>query len=142
MGGAANHRFALYDGVLIKDNHLRAAGGVTSAIQRARASVHHLVKIEVEVSNTAELREALDAGAEVILLDNMDDPRLIEAVALTRAHPNGRSVLLEASGNMSAERLPRLVGIGLDLVSMGGLVHQARWVDLSMDVIGADHGLE
>ena len=117
-------------------------GGVTSAIQRARASVHHLVKIEVEVSNTAELREALDAGAEVILLDNMDDARLIEAVALTRAHPNGRSVLLEASGNMSAERLPRLVGIGLDLVSMGGLVHQARWVDLSMDVIGADHGLE
>ena len=142
MGGAANHRFALYDGVLIKDNHLRAAGGVTEAIRRARAAVHHLVKIEVEVSNTSELREALDAGAEVILLDNMDDARLAEAVAITRAHPTGAGALLEASGNMSAERLPRLVGLGLDLVSMGGLVHQARWVDLSMDIVGVDHGLE
>lgn len=142
MGGAFNHRFALYDGVLIKDNHLRAAGGVTEAIRRARASVHHLVKIEVEVSNLDELREALDAGAEAILLDNMDDALLSEAVRVARAHPNGARALLEASGNMSAERLPRIAGLGLDLVSMGGLVHQARWVDLSMEIIGSDTGLE
>lgn len=142
MGGASNHRFALYDGVLIKDNHLRAAGGVTEAVRRARAAVHHLVRIEVEVTTLDELREALDVGADVILLDNMGDELLAESVAITRVHPRGAGVLLEASGNMSAERLPRIANLGLDLVSMGGLVHQARWVDLSMEIIGDDHGVE
>ena len=132
MGGGHNHRFALYDGILIKDNHLRAAGGVVEAVHRARASAHHLLRIEVEVATLDELVEALEVGADAILLDNMDDPTLAEAVRLTRDHPRGAGVILEASGNMSAERLPRLAGMGLNLVSMGGLVHQARWVDLSM----------
>ncbi len=142
VGGGANHRFALYDGVLIKDNHLRAAGGVREAVALARANVHHLLRIEVEVCTLDELREALDVRADAILLDNMDDARLAEAVALTRAHPNGVAVLLEASGNMNAERIARLSGLGLDLVSMGGLVHQARWADLSMEIAELDRGLQ
>ena len=128
IGGGANHRFALYDGVLIKDNHIRAAGGsIAEAVRRARAHAHHLVRIEVEVSSLAQLQEALDAGVEVVLLDNMDDDMLAQAVALSQ----GRA-LLEASGNMTAARLPRLAEIGIDIVSIGGLIHQATWADLSM----------
>jgi len=142
VGGAANHRFALYDGVLIKDNHVRAAGGVTEALRRARAGIHHLLRVEVEVSTLEELGEALDAGADAVLLDNMDDDRLRIAVQRARAHPRGVGVLLEASGNMTAERIARIAGLGLDLVSMGGLVHQARWADLSMEIAELDRGIE
>ena len=145
-GGAANHRYALYDGVLIKDNHIVAAGGLTTAVRRARASAHHLLRIEVEVESLGELREALAAGADVVLLDNMDDATLHEAVAMRAAHraAGGQPVVLEASGNMTAERIARLAATlqganlqgagGLDFVSMGGLVHQARWADLSMRI--------
>ncbi len=140
-GGAANHRYALYDGVLIKDNHIVAAGGLTTAVRRARASAHHLLRIEVEVESLGELREALAAGADVVLLDNMDDATLHEAVAMRAAHraSGGQPVVLEASGNMTAERIARLAATlqgagGLDFVSMGGLVHQARWADLSMRI--------
>lgn len=130
-GGARNHRFALYDGVLIKDNHVVAAGGIGPAVAAARAHAHAMLKIEVEVESLDELDEALLAGADIILLDNMDDATLREAVRRTA----GRAKL-EASGNMNAERIARISGIGLDFVSMGGLVHQARWVDLSMRVVG------
>jgi nicotinate-nucleotide pyrophosphorylase (carboxylating) len=131
-GGGRNHRHALYDGVLIKDNHVTAAGGVKPAIRAARACAHHLLRIEVEVSDLAQLNEALDERAEVILLDNMDDATLQEAVRVAK----GRDprVLLEGSGNMTPERIARIKGFGLDFVSAGGLVHQARWVDLSMKV--------
>lgn len=142
VGGAANHRFALYDGVLIKDNHIRAAGGVAEALRRARAGIHHLLRVEIEVSTLDELTEALDAGADAVLLDNMDDERMLAAVRITRAHPRGAGVLLEGSGNMNAERVARLSGVGLDLVSMGGLVHQARWADLSMEIAELDRGIE
>lgn len=131
-GGAANHRFGLYDGVLIKDNHIVAAGGVGLAIRRARAHAHHLLKIECEVETLDELREALDAGADAILLDNMDDATLAEAVSIAA----GRA-LLEASGNMNAARLAGVARAGVDCVSMGGLIHQARWADLSMRITEA-----
>jgi nicotinate-nucleotide pyrophosphorylase (carboxylating) len=134
-GGGRNHRFGLFDGVLIKDNHIAAVGGVGEAILRAREAVHHLVKIEVEVTALAQIDEALRAGADGLLLDNMDDATLAAAIELVRA--SGRSVFLEASGNMNAERLKRIAAHGLDLVSMGGLIHQARWADLSLDVVGA-----
>jgi nicotinate-nucleotide pyrophosphorylase (carboxylating) len=132
-GGARNHRHALYDGVLIKDNHIAAAGGIPTAVRRAREQAHHLSKIEVEVGDIAQLDEALDAGADVVLLDNMDDAGLARCVA--RARGRSPHVLLEASGNMDPGRIARIRDLGLDLVSAGGLVHQARWADLSLDVV-------
>ncbi|MFZ5480034.1 MAG: carboxylating nicotinate-nucleotide diphosphorylase [Myxococcota bacterium] len=130
-GGGRNHRMALYDGVMIKDNHIVAAGGIAEAVRRARAHAHPLLKIEVEVESLDELRLALDAGADVVLLDNMDDATLAEAVRVAA----GRAKL-EASGGMTPERVARLAGIGVDWVSMGGLIHRARWVDLSMRIEG------
>ncbi|MCK6506074.1 carboxylating nicotinate-nucleotide diphosphorylase [Myxococcota bacterium] len=132
IGGGGNHRFALYDGVLIKDNHIAAAGGITAAFQRARAAAHHLLRIEIEVETLSQVEEALAAGADALLLDNMDDATLAAAVRLARAAP--RPVLLEASGNMTAARLPVVAATGVDMVSMGGLIHQAPWADLSMKI--------
>lgn len=129
FGGGANHRFALYDGILIKDNHIVAAGGITAALRAARRGAHHLLRIEVEVQSMAQAEEAVAAGAEVLLLDNMSDAAMAEVIA----HLRGRA-LFEASGNITRERLPGLAALGLDLVSMGGLIHQARWVDLSMKI--------
>jgi nicotinate-nucleotide pyrophosphorylase (carboxylating) len=131
-GGGCNHRFGLFDGVLIKDNHIAAVGSVGEAVLRARQAAHHLLKIEVEVGDLEQLEEALRAGADAILLDNMDDATLEAAVR--RVRDVRASVILEASGGMNAERLRSIAAIGLDLVSMGGLIHQARWVDLSMDI--------
>lgn len=137
-GGAHNHRFALYDGVMVKDNHIRAVGGIAKAVERVRAQVHHLVRVEVEVTTLDELDEALDAGADVILLDNMDDAMLAAAVKQARAARP--SVILEASGNITPERIVRIRDLGLDVVSSGGLIHQSRWVDLSMDVRALPEG--
>jgi nicotinate-nucleotide pyrophosphorylase (carboxylating) len=128
-GGAANHRFALYDGILVKNNHIAIAGGIAPAMERARTAANHLAKIEIEVRTLGELEEALAAGAEAILLDNMSDEDLRAAVRRV-----GGTAVLEASGNMDADRIAGLADSGLDLVSMGGLVHQARWVDLSMRI--------
>ena len=128
-GGARNHRFGLFDGVMIKDNHIVAAGGIGVAVARARAHAHALLRVEVEVETLEELHEAIESGADVVLLDNMDDTTLREAVAI-----NAGRARLEASGNMTAERIARIAGFGLDFVSMGGLVHQARWADLSMRI--------
>ncbi len=130
-GGAHNHRRGLYDGVMVKDNHISAVGSLTKAVSLVRASVHHLVRIEVEARTLAEVDEALATDAEVILLDNMDDEMLRKAVSKARG---ARPVVLEASGNMDAERVARLAEIGVDVVSAGGLIHQARWVDLSLKV--------
>ncbi len=126
-GGGYNHRFALYDGILIKDNHISACGSIEKAISQAKKHGHHLMKIEVEVESLAGLEEAITAGADVVMLDNMTDDQYREAVKIA----NGR-VLLEASGNMNRERLVRIQDIGIDVVSMGGLIHQATWADLSM----------
>ncbi|TVQ90100.1 MAG: carboxylating nicotinate-nucleotide diphosphorylase [Deltaproteobacteria bacterium] len=132
-GGAKNHRFALYDGVMIKDNHIAAVGSIQRAVERTRASVHHLVKIEVEVTSFDELDEALSAGADVVLLDNMSEEQL--GLAVRRARAQRPEVLIEASGNMDPDRIASIRDLGLDMVSAGGLIHQARWVDLSMKLL-------
>jgi len=131
MGGAHNHRFALYDAVLIKENHIAAAGGVERAVSLAKKAVDGRFGVQVEVETLEQLEMAIQAGADAVLLDNMDDSTLVQAVAIA-----DKRLLLEASGGMTPERLPRLAGMGLDRVSMGGLIHQARWVDLSMRVVG------
>lgn len=131
-GGAANHRHGLYDGVLVKDNHVDAVGSLSVAVARARAAAHHLVRVEVEVRSLGELEEALTTAADAVLLDNFDDASLVEAVRQIRVRRPG--LLVEASGNMTPERIAAIKGIGLDYVSAGGLVHQARWADLSMKV--------
>lgn len=130
LGGGANHRFGLFDGVLIKDNHIAAAGGITAAIHRAREAVPHTLKIEVEVADLAGLEEAITAGADIVLLDNMDEATLAQAVHRTR----GR-VLLEASGGMTLERLPRVAATGVNLISAGALTHSARGVDINMKLV-------
>jgi len=127
VGGGTNHRFALYDGVLIKDNHIVAAGGITAAVTAARSRIHHLLRIEVEVESLDEAREAVQAGADVVMLDNMDDRQVAEAMDELRGQ-----ALFEVSGNITAERLPILAALGVDVVSIGGLIHQARWADLSL----------
>ena len=130
-GGASNHRFGLFDGVLIKDNHLAAVGGdVREALRRARAHAPQLVKIEIEVTRLDQLPEAIAGGADVVLLDNMDDATVAEAVRIA-----GGKVLLEVSGNVTLERLPKLAQIGVDFVSMGALTHSARAMDLSLEIV-------
>lgn len=129
-GGAANHRFGLFDGILIKDNHIAAVGSsIRVAIQRARAQAPRLVKIEIEVTSLAQLSEALAEGADVVMLDNMDDAQIRDAVALVK----GR-VPLEVSGGVTLERLPKLAKLGVDFVSMGALTHSARAMDLSLEI--------
>ncbi len=128
-GGGSNHRVALFDGVLIKDNHLVAAGDIEAAVRAARSRAPALVRIEVEVESIGQLREAIDAGADVVLLDNMDDALLREAVDFA-----GGRVLLEASGRITLDRVPALASLGLDFISCGALTHSATAVDLSLDV--------
>lgn len=134
-GGGHGHRTSLADGVMIKDNHVAAAGSIRAAVRSARDFVHPLVKIEVEVKSVDELREAIDAGADMVLLDNMNDAQLAECVQVTA----GR-VPTEASGNMSLERLPRVAAAGVDFVSMGALTHSARASDLSFAITRVDRG--
>ncbi len=129
VGGAANHRFALFDGILIKDNHIKAAGGIAAAVSAARKNAHHLLRIEIEVESRDEARQAVSAGADVVMLDNMTDDEMAAVIAAL-----GDRVIYEASGNITAERLPRLAEIGVSVVSIGGLIHQARWADLSMKI--------
>jgi len=133
VGGARNHRLALYDGVLIKDNHIAACGGIRPAVQLARRGISHLMKIEVEVTTIAEALEAVDAGAEVILLDNMDLKQIQEAVAAI-----GGKALVEASGGVTAADLPKLADSGVDILSSGALTHSANSVDISMRIEAVD----
>jgi len=128
-GGGDNHRYGLYDGVLIKDNHIRIAGGVKESVRLAKKT-HHLLKIEVEVRNFDELREALEAGADVIMLDNMSASDMTQAVKIT----NGRA-LLEASGNITIDNIRTIAMTGVDLISVGALTHSARAVDISMKIV-------
>jgi nicotinate-nucleotide pyrophosphorylase (carboxylating) len=130
LGGARNHRFGLYDGVLIKNNHLTAVGSIREAVRQAKARAHHLLKIEVEVTDLKGLAEALDAGADLILLDNLDDDTLRQAVELT----GGRAVL-EASGGMTPERLPQVAATGVNLISMGALTHSAPAADIHLRLV-------
>ena len=127
VGGGTNHRFNLTDGVLIKDNHIVAAGGITAAIKAARASVPHTLKIEVEVENFEELDEALTAGADIIMLDNMSCPDMKKAVDIV----SGRAVL-EASGNMGDRDLKEVAATGVDIISIGALTHSVKALDISL----------
>jgi nicotinate-nucleotide pyrophosphorylase (carboxylating) len=127
-GGGANHRFGLDDAVLIKDNHLIAAGGVEPAIERARAAAGHLVKIECEVQTQTQLEEALAARADVILLDNMTPAELAEAVRRIR----GRAIA-EASGGITLETVRAVAESGVDLISVGWITHSAPTLDVALD---------
>lgn len=132
-GGGANHRFGLYDGVLIKENHIAAAGGVGEAVRRAARHAHHLMKIECEVTDLDEFDEAVAAGAQVILLDNMPLDAMREAVKRAK----GSGVLLEASGNVTLERVRAIAETGVDIISAGSLTHSAPAIDLSLDISNA-----
>ncbi|MDQ0559745.1 nicotinate-nucleotide pyrophosphorylase (carboxylating) [Rhizobium mesoamericanum] len=128
-GGGMNHRFALHDAILIKDNHVAIAGGVTEAIARARAGVGHMVKIEVEVDTLEQLREAMEQGVDAVLLDNMTPDQLREAVAIV----NGRAVT-EASGRVTPATVAAIAASGVDLVSVGWCTHSAPTLDIGLDV--------
>ncbi|MCP4718007.1 MAG: carboxylating nicotinate-nucleotide diphosphorylase, partial [Desulfobacteraceae bacterium] len=128
-GGGHNHRYSLYDGILIKDNHIAVAGNIEKAVQSVRARTSHLMKIEVEVSNMDEVKQAVAANAEVIMLDNMDTGAMEKAVA----YIGGRAIV-EASGNVSLSTLNTIAATGVDVISCGALTHQARSVDLSMRI--------
>jgi nicotinate-nucleotide pyrophosphorylase (carboxylating) len=130
-GGGANHRFGLDDAVLIKDNHVALAGGVREAIERVRVHVGHMVKVEVEVDDLDQLREALAAGAEAVLLDNMEPAALRAAVDLCR----GRA-LTEASGGIRPETVAAVAATGVDLISVGWLTHSAPALDVAMELDG------
>ncbi len=127
VGGGQNHRFGLFDGVLIKDNHIAAAGGIKKAIASARKSIPHTLKIEVECATLEQVKEALSAKADIIMLDNMDIKTMKAATDMI-----GRKALIEASGNMTLERVRAVARTGVDFISVGALTHSARAVDISM----------
>jgi nicotinate-nucleotide pyrophosphorylase (carboxylating) len=128
VGGGSNHRFGLDDAVLIKDNHVAIAGGVRPAVERARAGVGHLVKIELEVDTLAQLQEALTLQVDAVLLDNMDPDMLREAVAMVA----GRAIT-EASGRIRPDTAPAIAASGVDLLSVGWLTHSAAVLDIGLD---------
>jgi nicotinate-nucleotide pyrophosphorylase (carboxylating) len=128
-GGGANHRLGLYDAVLIKDNHIAVAGGVGAAIRAARAAGRESVKVEVEVDDLAQIDEALSAGPDIIMLDNMDPARMRQAVAKIAGH-----ALIEASGNVMLETVRAIAETGVDLISSGWITHSAPALDIALDV--------
>lgn len=129
-GGGFNHRYGLFDGILIKDNHIAAAGGIGRAVQRARSRVHHLLKVEVEVKNLAEVKEALSAGADVIMLDNMTLEKMSAAVRTIRK--KDRTVVIEASGDIALDTVRAVAETGVDIISVGALTHSAPAADISL----------
>ena len=131
VGGGSNHRFGLDDAVLIKDNHVAIAGGIRPAVERARAGVGHLVKIEVEVDTLAQLEEALALGVDAVLLDNMGPDMLRQAVRIV----DGRAIT-EASGRIRPDTAPAIAETGVDLLSVGWLTHSATVLDIGLDHIG------
>ncbi|NLB88369.1 MAG: carboxylating nicotinate-nucleotide diphosphorylase [Syntrophomonadaceae bacterium] len=130
MGGARNHRFGLYDGVMIKDNHIAAVGGIQRAVSTVRSKIPHTIKIEVEVENLEQLQEALEAQVDIIMLDNMDIETMKQAVAIA----NGK-VLLEASGGINEETIVEVAKTGVDFISIGALTHSAPALDISFKIV-------
>jgi nicotinate-nucleotide pyrophosphorylase (carboxylating) len=128
VGGGRNHRFGLYDGVLIKDNHIVAAGGITNAVRAAKENAPHTLKIEVEVRTLDELKEALDSAADAVLLDNMGVETMRQAVDIA----SGRAIL-EASGGVNESTVADIARTGVDLISVGSLTHSVRALDIGMD---------
>ena len=130
VGGGFNHRFGLFDGVLIKDNHIAAVGSISKAVAKIRATVPHTLRIEVEVDDIKGLEQALEAGADAILLDNMSVKEMEEAVTIA-----GGRVLLEASGGITLESIEEISQTGVNLISVGAITHSARSVDISLELI-------
>jgi len=131
-GGGANHRFGLSDGVLIKDNHIAAAGSITRAVELAAKNAPHTVKIEVEVENLAGTEEALKAGADIIMLDNMDPERMREAVRMVKGKAK-----IEASGGIDLDTITGVAGTGVDYISVGALTHSPKAADFSLEILEA-----
>jgi nicotinate-nucleotide pyrophosphorylase (carboxylating) len=130
MGGGYNHRFGLYDAVLIKDNHIVVAGGIKSAVNSVQKQISHTVKIEVEVENLSQLQEALKVQVDIIMLDNMDLETMKEAVKIVKG-----KTLIEASGEITLEKARKIAQIGVDLISVGALTHSVKSLDISMEII-------
>lgn len=132
IGGGKNHRMGLDDGILIKDNHIALAGGITEAVHAAKSKAGHLHKIEVEITNWAQLREAIEAGADIVMLDNQTPEEAAKLVQMSRdMNPN---VLIEASGGMTLDRVRSFAEAGVDLISAGALTHSAKAVDISFKI--------
>ena len=129
MGGGVNHRFGLFDAILIKDNHIEAVGSITKAVALAKAG-YHLAKIEVEVENLNDLQEAVEAGADVIMLDNMSVNDMKEAVNIVQ-----KRIPLEASGNVSLQNVREIAETGVDLISVGALTHSVVAADISLKIV-------
>jgi nicotinate-nucleotide pyrophosphorylase (carboxylating) len=130
MGGGYNHRFGLYDAVLIKDNHIAVSGGIKSAVNSVRKQVSHTVKIEVEVENLSQLQDALEMKVDIIMLDNMDLDTMEEAVKITKG-----KALIEASGGITLEKVRKIAQTGVDLISIGSLTHSVKSLDISMEIV-------
>lgn len=130
MGGGYNHRFGLYDTVLIKDNHIAVAGGIRSAVNSVRKQIAHTVKIEVEVENLSQLQEALKMKTDIIMLDNMDLETIKKAVKMAKGE-----ALIEASGGITLEKVRKIAQTGVDLISIGALTHSVKSLDISMEII-------
>ena len=131
-GGGTNHRMGLYDMAMIKDNHIKMAGGITKAVEQVRGNIPATIKIEVETTNLDEVREAIAASADIIMLDNMDNATMTEAVNIIKA--SGKAIKTEASGNMSIPRLVEVAATGVDYISVGALTHTVKGMDISMNI--------
>ena len=130
--GGTNHRMGLYDMAMIKDNHIKMAGGIAKAVAQVRANIPADIKIEVETTNLDEVRQAIEAGADIIMLDNMGNEQMTEAVAIIKAADRG--IKTEASGNMSIPRLLEVAATGVDFISVGALTHTVKGMDISMNI--------
>ena len=133
IGGCRNHRFGLFDGILIKENHIALTSGVGVATNIVRDKSPHTIKVEVEVKNLEEVREAAEAGADIIMLDNMDIPMMREAVGIIRNYKD-KEIMIEASGGMGLDNVRNAALTGVDLISVGALTHSSSWVNISMDI--------
>ncbi len=131
-GGGTNHRMGLYDMAMIKDNHIKMAGGITKAVEQVRANIPSTIKVEVETTNLAEVDEAIAAGADIIMLDNMDNATMAKAVGVIKA--SGKEIKTEASGNMNIPRLKEVATTGVDFISVGALTHTVKAMDISMNI--------
>ena len=131
-GGGTNHRMGLYDMAMIKDNHIKMAGGIAKAVDQVRSRIAEGIKIEVETTNIDEVHQAINAGADIIMLDNMDNQTMTEAVKIINAA--GKGIKTEASGNMSIPRLKEVAATGVDYISVGALTHTVKGMDISMNI--------
>ncbi|OXL86621.1 nicotinate-nucleotide diphosphorylase (carboxylating) [Paenibacillus sp. SSG-1] len=138
VGGGANHRFGLYDAVMIKDNHIKGAGGIRKAVERARAFIPHTMTIEVETESLEQVEEALEAGADIIMLDNMSQDLMKEAVRRIKA--KSPHVTVEASGNVSLKTVKGIAACGVDVISVGRLTYSFDSLDISLDLNAVKEG--